>query len=187
MPSCQIVLHPFLLRHPKSKVSWHQLDLNLDQIWWLEHISKSYNTGLLWCSKVMSCLAHLAGGPTVIVSWSARLAILPWGNCKTYSISCSWGILCVSIAWSLPDDHVNAILKHVCGTPVFNKNIWSATLNFHDQLSKHHCMGKPHQSLPILSERLHTWSLIVYIMLCLSMGRIYPWNMCFKHTFHCCV
>ena len=46
--------------------------------------------------KVMPCLTHLPGGPIVIVSFLARLAILPWGNSKTYSISCSWWILCVS-------------------------------------------------------------------------------------------
>ena len=43
----------------------------------------------IWPGKVMSCLAHLAGGPIVIVSFLARLVILPWANCKTYSISCS--------------------------------------------------------------------------------------------------
>ena len=36
----------FLLRHPESELPWHQSDLNLGQIWWLEHISKSYNIGL---------------------------------------------------------------------------------------------------------------------------------------------
>ena len=45
-PSRQIVLHPFLLKHPKSEVSWHQSEPKLGQIWWLEHISKSYNIGL---------------------------------------------------------------------------------------------------------------------------------------------
>ena len=58
-----ICVAPFLLRHPESEVSWHQLDLNLGQIWWLEHISKSYNLGLMWPGQVMSCLAHLAGWP----------------------------------------------------------------------------------------------------------------------------
>ena len=76
---------------------------------------------LWWPSIMMSCLAHLAGGPIVIVFFVARLSILPWGNWKTYSISCYWWILCVSIAWSLPVGHVNAISKHVYGTPIFNK------------------------------------------------------------------
>ena len=83
----------------------------------------------IWPGKVMSCLAHLAGGPIVIVSFLARLSILPWGNCKTYSISCSWWILFVSKVWSSPVDHVNAISKHVYGTPIFNRNIWSPMLN----------------------------------------------------------
>ena len=82
----------------------------------------------IWPGKVMSCLAHLAGGPIVIVSFLARLVILPWGNCKTYSISCSWWILFVSKFWSLPVDHVNAISKHVYGTLIFNRNIWSPKL-----------------------------------------------------------
>ena len=83
----------------------------------------------IWPGKMMSCLAHLAGGPIVIVSFLARLTILPWGNCKTYSISCSWWILFVSKVWSSPVDHVNAISKHVYGTPIFNRNIWSPMLN----------------------------------------------------------
>ena len=120
---------PFLLRHPKPEVSWHQLDLNLGQIWWLEHFPRVTTLVFIWPGKVMSCLAHLAGGPIVIVSFSAGLSILPWWNCKTYSTSCSWWILHVSKVWSSPDDHVNAISKHVYGTPIFNKNIWSPILN----------------------------------------------------------
>ena len=73
--------------------------------------------------KVMSCLAYQGGGPVVMLSFLGSLAILPWGNFKTYSISCSWWILCVSKVWYLLEDHVNAISKHVCGTPIFNKNI----------------------------------------------------------------
>ena len=45
---------------------------------------------VIWPGKVVSCLVHLAGGPIVIVSLLARLSILPWGNCKTYSTSCPW-------------------------------------------------------------------------------------------------
>ena len=91
-----ICVAPFILRHPDSVVSWPQLDLNLGQIWWLEYISKGNNNVLSWPGKVMSCPAHLAGGPVVIVSFLTRLTIPPWGNCKTYSISCSWWILCES-------------------------------------------------------------------------------------------
>ena len=51
---------------------------------------------LCWPGNMMSCLAHLAGAPSVIVSFSARLSIHPWGNCKTYSISySSWIPLCI--------------------------------------------------------------------------------------------
>ena len=77
----------------------------------------------LYIGKVGSCLSHLAGGLVVIDSFSARLSLLPWGNCKTYSSSYSWWILCVSRVWSSPIDHVNAISKHVYVTPIFNKNI----------------------------------------------------------------
>ena len=95
---------------------------------------------LWWPGNMMSCLPPLAGGPIIIISL-ARLAVLPWGNCKTYSTSCSWWILCVSKVRPLLEDHVNAISKHVCGTPIFNKNIWSTMLNFLYQLSKHRCMA----------------------------------------------
>ena len=83
----------------------------------------------LWPGKVM--IPSTPGGRTYCYKFSllARLAILPWGNCKTYSISCSWWILFVSKVWSSPVDHVNAISKHVHGTPIFNKNIWSPMLN----------------------------------------------------------
>ena len=83
----------------------------------------------LWPGKVM--IPSTPGGRTYCYKFSllARLAILPWGNCKTYSISCSWWILFVSKVWSSPVDHVNAISKHVYGTPIFNKNIWSPMLN----------------------------------------------------------
>ena len=135
MSSRWFASHLFLLRHPEFEVSWPQADLNLGWIWWLGHNSKSYNTDLLWPGKVMSCPTPLAGGPIVIFSILARLAILPWGNCNTYSMSCSWWILRVSKVWPLLEDHVNAISKHVYGTPIFNKNIWSTMLNFLYQLS----------------------------------------------------
>ena len=83
----------------------------------------------IWPGKVMSCPAHLAGWPVVIVSLLPRLSILPWGNCKTYCTSCSWWILPVSKVRPLLEDHVNAISKHVCGTPIFNKNTCSTMLN----------------------------------------------------------
>ena len=83
----------------------------------------------LWPGKVM--IPSTPGGRTYCYKFSllARLAVLPWGTCKTYSISCSWWIIFVSKVWSSPDDHVNAISKHVYGTPIFNRNIWSPMLN----------------------------------------------------------
>ena len=83
----------------------------------------------LWPGKVM--IPSTPGGRTYCHKFSllARLAILPWGNCKTYSIRCSSWILFVSKVWSSPVDHINAISKHVYGTPIFNRNIWSPMLN----------------------------------------------------------
>ena len=53
---------------------------------------------LVLCDPVRWCRAWHTWpvGPIVIDSFSARLSILPWGNCKTYSISWSWWILFVS-------------------------------------------------------------------------------------------
>ena len=82
-------------------------------------------------------------------SFLARLTILPRGNCKTYSISYSWWILWVSKVRPLLEDLVNAISKHVTGTLILNKNIWSTMLNFLYQLSKHRCMGNIMKSLPL--------------------------------------
>ena len=86
---------------------------------------------LWWPANMMSCLAPPpAGGPILIDSFSARLSVHPWGNCKTYSTSYSWWILRVSKVWSSPEDHVNAISKLVNGTPICNRNIWSTMLDF---------------------------------------------------------
>ena len=124
----------------------------------------------MWPGKVMSCLAHLAGGPIVIDSFSARLSILPWGNCKTYSTNYSRWILCVSKVWSSPDDHVNAISKHVYGTLIFNKNIWSPMLNISCSITKHRCMGNFIKFLsPYLKSFLH------YIMSWISCSTC-PWE-----------
>ena len=126
----------------------------------------------IWPCKVMSCLAHLAGGPIVIDSFSARLSILPWGNCKTYSTSCSWWILCVARVWPLLENHVNAISKHVCGTPIFNKNIWSPMLNVSCSIIQIPLYGWCHEiSLPLPKE-FSTLYHVMDIMLCLSLERI---------------
>ena len=113
---------------------------------------------LWWTGDMMSCLAPpppLGGGPIIINSF-ARITILPGGNCKTYSISYSWWILCVSEVWPLHEDHVNAISKHVCGTPIFNKNIWSPMLNVSCSIIQTPMYGQCHEnSLPYLKSFLH--------------------------------
>ena len=129
MSSCQFVLHLFLSgilspSYPNTNQIWIPVRYDGWNIF-----PRIITLVFRWPSKVMSCLAHLAGGPIVIDSFSARLSILPWGNCKTYSISCSWWILFVFKVWSSPVDLVNAISKHVYGTPIFNRNIWSPMLN----------------------------------------------------------
>ena len=124
----------------------------------------------IWPGNVVSCLVHLVGGPIGIVSFLAKITILPWGNCKTYSIICSWWILCASKFWPLLDDNVNAILMHVYGTPIFNKNIWSTMLNFPYQLSKHCCMGNV---MKFLSLYLKGFQL--YIMSWISCSTC-PWE-----------
>ena len=42
----------FLPRLDESGISWHQPDLNLRQIWWLEHFPKIYNIGSSITGKV---------------------------------------------------------------------------------------------------------------------------------------
>ena len=108
----------------------------------------------------------------------SRLAILPWGNCKTYSISSSWWILCVSKVWSSRVDHVNAISKHVRGTPIFIKehlkpNAKCFLLNYPNTA----VWVKPWNFSPLPKE-FSTLYPVMDIMLFLSLGRIYPWNMC---------
>ena len=129
MSSRLIVLHLFFsgilsLRYPDTSHIWISVKYDGWNIF-----SRVIILVLIWPGKVMSCLAHLAGGTIVIVSFLSRLTILPWGNCKTYSISCSWWILCVSKIWPLLKDHVSAISKHVYRTPIFNKKFWSTMLN----------------------------------------------------------
>ena len=83
----------------------------------------------IWLGKVMSCLAHLAEGPIVIVSFFNKVNQFSMRNLNALFNKLSWWILCVSKVRPLLEDHVNAISKHVCGTPIFNKNIWSTMLN----------------------------------------------------------
>ena len=123
-----------------------------------------------------------AGGPIIIDSFSARLSIRPWGNCKTYSTSYSWWILRVSKVWSSPEDHVNAISKHVNGTPIFIRNIWSTMLNFIYQLSKHRYMGIVIKFLPPYLNGFYFLSCHGYHAL-LVLGKDISLKYVFKHIF----
>ena len=119
MSSRQIVPHLFFsgilsLRFPNTDQVW--ISVNYDG-WSI--FSRVITLVFIWPGEAVSYLAHLAEGPIVIVPLLTRLLILPWGNRKTYSISCSWWILCVSKVRPLLEDHANAISKHVCGTPIF--------------------------------------------------------------------
>ena len=89
MSSHQIVSHLFFsgilsLRFPDTNQIWISVRYDGWNIF-----PRVIILVFIWPGKVMSCLAHLAGGPAVIASFLASLTILPWGNCKTYSISCS--------------------------------------------------------------------------------------------------
>ena len=113
------------LRYPDTNQNWISVRYDGWNIY-----PRVISLVFIWPGKVMSCLAYLVGGPIVIVSLLTRLSILTWGNCKTYSTSCSWWILRVSRVWPLLEDHVNATSKHVSGTPIFNKNIGRTMLKF---------------------------------------------------------
>ena len=88
----QFVLHLFFsgilsLRYPATYQNWIS-------VWYdgWNIFPRVITLVFIWPGKVMSCLAHLAGGPIVIISLLARLSIIPWGNCKTYSTSYYWWI-----------------------------------------------------------------------------------------------
>ena len=61
----------------------------------------------------------------LLLSPSATSSSSPWLNVES---------LRVSSVWPLLEYHVNAISTHACGTPIFNKDIWSTMLNFLYQL-----------------------------------------------------
>ena len=71
----------------------------------------------------------------LLLSPSATPSSFPCWNCMTYFLSCFRWILGVSKVWPLLENHVNDISKHVNGTPIFNRNIWSTMLNFIYHLS----------------------------------------------------
>ena len=134
---------------------------------------------LWWPGNMMSCLAPPpAGGPIIIDSFSARLSIHPWGNCKTYSTSYSRWILRDSKVWSSPEGHVNAVSKHVCDTLIFNKNIRSPMLNVSCSITQTPLYGQCHANyLPYLKSFLH------YILTWISCSAC-PWE---GYTLEICV
>ena len=170
MSSRQLALHLFFpdilsLRYPDTNRIWISVRYDGWNIF-----PRVIRMVFMWPGKVLSCLAHLAGGHVVIDSFPTRLSILPWGNCKTYSTSYSWWILRVSKVWSSPDDHVNAISKHVYGTPIFNKTTWSPMLNVSCSITQTPLHGQCHEnSLPYLKSFLH------YILSWISCS-VCPWE-----------
>ena len=76
-----------------------------------------------WPGNMMSCLAPLAGGPSIITSF-ARITILPGGNCKTYFISCSWWIICVSKVWALIEAPYHCYLEARLWYPAHQQEHW---------------------------------------------------------------
>ena len=180
MSSRQIMLHLFFwgilsLRYPGTNHIWISVRYDGGNIF-----PRVITLVFLWPDKVMSCLAPPppAGGPILIDSFSARLSIHPWGNCKTYSTSYSWWILRVSKVWSSPEDHVTAISKHVNGTPIFNRNIWSPMLNVSCSIIQTPLYGQCHEiSLPYLKSFLH------YILSWISCSAC-PWE---GYTLEICV
>ena len=78
---------------------------------------------LWWPGNMMSCLAPLAGGPIIIISF-ARITILPGGNCKTYFISCSWWIICVSKVWPLIETPYHCYLEAWLWYPAHQQEHW---------------------------------------------------------------
>ena len=129
----------------------------------------------------MPSTSPLAGGPIIMISF-ARITIPPGGSSRTYFISYSWWIIGVSEVGPLIETPYHCYLKHVCGTPFITKNIWSTMLNSLYQLSKHRCMGNV---MKFFSPYLKWFSTYYHVMdiICLSLGRIYPWKMCLNTFF----
>ena len=128
---------------------------------------------LIWPGKVMSCLAHLAGGPIIIISF-ARITILPGGNCKTYFISCSWWTICVSKVWPLIETPYHCYLEAWLWYPAHQQEHWRRD-------AKCFLVSYPNTIVWVTSwlilasssEWLGTCSPTLYDMFCLYMGRIY--------------
>ena len=135
MSSRQFVLHLFFL----GILSLRYHDTN--QIW----ISVRYDgwnifprvitLDLIWSDKLMSCLAFYYSFLFSKVKHSSMRKSLDLFY-KLFLMD----PLCIQIR-SLLKDHVNAIPKNVCVTPISDKNIWSTMQKFSYQLSKHRCMA----------------------------------------------
>ena len=123
MSSRQFVLHLFFtdilsLSYPDTNRIW--ISVRYDG--W-DNFPRVMMLVLWWPGNMMSCLPPLAGGPIIIISF-ARITILPRGNCKTYFISCSWWIICVSKVWPLIEHHIIATSKHDYDTPALQQEHW---------------------------------------------------------------
>ena len=67
----------FLSRLDESGISWHQPDLNLRQMWWLEHFPRIIISVPRKPVKWMSWPTHPSGRPIIIVSCLRKLATSP--------------------------------------------------------------------------------------------------------------
>ena len=176
MPFHRFVLHLFFsdilsLRYYDTNLIW--ISVRYDG--W-DNFPRVMMLVLWWPGNMMSCLAHLAGGPIIIISF-ARITILPGENCKTYFISYSWWIHWVSKVRPLFEYHVNAISK--------------ACLRYSDLQQEHlepkaksFLLNYPNTVVWVVSwkfsplpKEFSTLYPVMDIMLCLSLGRLYPWNM----------
>ena len=174
MSSRQFALHLFFsgilsLRYPDTNRIWSSVRYD----GW-DNFPRDMMLILWWPGNMMSCLAPpLAGGPIIIDSFSARLSIHPWGNCKTYSTSYSWWILRVSKVWSSLEDHVMlsrsmfVVLRF--STRTFEANAKCFLLNYPNTVVW--VMSWNFSPLPKEFSILYP---VVDIMHCLSLGRIYP-------------
>ena len=80
MSSRQFVLHLFFSGIPSlSYPDTNQIWISVKYDGW-NIFSRVITLILIWPGKVMPFLAHLTGGPIIIVSFLARLSILPWGK-----------------------------------------------------------------------------------------------------------
>ena len=145
-------------------------------------------TVFMWPGKVMSCPAHLAGGPIVIYSFSAWLSILPWGNGKTYSISCFRWILCIqnlTFAWRPCQCYLEACLWY---SDFQQEHLKPSAKMFLAQLSKRRCMGNVLKFLsPYLRGFLKLYPDMISCSACPWEGYIPEICVLTHFPFHCSV